>query len=91
LDLRGAIPTFIHISDGKLGDVNVLDLLTFGAGAFYVIDRGDVDFARIFALHQTGGCLVTRARSPIDARLVCLAPVDRAIGVIWDQRLMLNG
>src|SRR5665213_906269 len=60
LDLRGAIPAFIHISDGKLHDVNVLDLLTFEAGAFYVMDRGYVDFARLYALHQTGAFFVTR-------------------------------
>jgi hypothetical protein len=91
LDLRGAIPTFIHISDGKLGDVNVLDLMTFEAGAFYVMDRGYVDFARLYALHQTGAFFVTRAKSPMDARRVYSAPVDRATGVICDQRVMLNG
>ena len=91
LDLRGAIPTFIHISDGKLGDVNVLDLMTFEAAAFYVMDRGYVDFARLYALHQTGAFFVTRAKSPMDARRVYSAPVDRASGVICDQRVMLNG
>jgi hypothetical protein len=91
LDLRGAIPTFIHISDGKLGDVNALDLLTFEAGAFYVMDRGYVDFARLYALHQTGAFFVTRAKSPMDARRVYSAPIDRATGVICDQRVMLNG
>ena len=91
LDLRGAIPTFIHISDGKLADVNVLDLMTFEAGAFYVMDRGYVDFARLYALHQTGAFFVTRAKSPMDARRVYSAPVDRASGVICDQLVMLNG
>ena len=91
LDLRGAIPTFIHISDGKLGDVNVLDLMTFEAAAFYMMDRGYVDFARLYALHQTGAFFVTRAKSPMDARRVYSAPVDRASGVICDQRVMLNG
>ena len=64
LDLRGAIPAFIHISDGKLHDVNVLDMLAFEAGAFYVMDRGYVDFARLYALHQAGAFFVTRAKSP---------------------------
>ncbi len=91
LDLRGAIPTFIHISDGKLGDVNVLDLLAFEAGAFYVMDRGYVDFARLYAMHQAGAFFVTRAKSPMDARRVYSAPADRATGVICDQRVMLNG
>src|SRR4029453_18877694 len=70
LDLRGAIPAFIHISDGRLHDVNVLDMLVFEAGAFYVMDRGYVDFARLHALHQAGAFFVTRAKSPMDARRV---------------------
>ena len=91
LDLRGAIPAFIHISDGKLHDVNVLDMLTFEAGAFYVMDRGYVDFARLYRLHQTGAFFVTRAKAPMDARRVYSAPCDRDSGVICDQRVMLNG
>jgi len=91
LDLRGAIPAFIHISDGKLHDVNVLDMLTFEAGAFYVMDRGYVDFARLYALHQAGAFFVTRAKSPMDARRVYSAATDRSIDVISDQRVMLNG
>jgi hypothetical protein len=91
LDLRGAIPAFIHISDGKLHDVNVLDLLAFEAGAFYVMDRGYVDFARLYALHQAGAFFVTRAKSPMDARRVYSAATDRNTGVISDQRVMLNG
>ena len=91
LDLRGAIPAFIHISDGKLHDVNVLDMLSFEAGAFYVMDRGYVDFSRLYTLHQAGAFFVTRAKSPMDARRVYSADVDRASGVICDQRVMLNG
>ena len=91
LDLRGAIPTFIHISDGKLHDVNVLDMLTFEAGAFYVMDRGYVDFSRLYVLHQAGAFFVTRAKSPMDARRVYSAATDRATGVICDHRVMLNG
>jgi len=91
LDLRGAIPAFIHISDGKLHDVNVLDLLAFEAGAFYVMDRAYVDFARLYALHQAGAFFVTRAKSPMDARRVYSAATDRSTGVISDQRVMLNG
>ena len=91
LDLRGAIPAFIHISDGKLHDVNVLDMLTFEAGAFYVMDRGYVDFARLYRLHQTGAFFVTRAKAPMDARRVYSAPCDRDSGVICDQRVMFNG
>jgi hypothetical protein len=91
LDLRGAIPAFIHISDGKLHDVNVLDMLSFEAGAFYVMDRGYVDFARLYALHQAGAFFVTRAKSPMDARRVYSAATDRSTGVISDQQVMLNG
>jgi hypothetical protein len=91
LDLRGAIPAFIHISDGKLHDVNVLDMLSFEAGAFYVMDRGYVDFARLYALHQAGAFFVTRSKSPMDARRVYSAATDRSTGVISDQRVMLNG
>ena len=91
LDLRGAIPAFIHISDGKLHDVNVLDMLAFEAGAFYVMDRGYVDFARLYTMHQASAFFVTRAKSPMDARRVYSAPTDRSTGVISDQQVMLNG
>ena len=59
LDLRGNIPTFIHISDGKLHDVNVLDILLPEPGAFYIMDRGYVDFGRLFTLHTAGGFFIT--------------------------------
>ena len=91
LDLRGAIPAFIHISDGKLHDVNVLDMLTFEAGAFYVMDRGYLDFARLYRLHQAGAFFVTRAKSNFNARRVYSAPCDRSEGVICDQRVALGG
>ena len=82
LDLRGSIPAFIHISDGKLADVKVLDMLSFEPGAFYVMDRGYVDFARLYSLHQAGAFFVTRAMSTMDARRVYSATSDRASGVI---------
>ena len=63
LDLRGSIPSFIHISDGKMGDVSVLDIVPPEPGAFYVMDRGYLDFARLYALHQAGAFFVTRAKS----------------------------
>jgi hypothetical protein len=91
LDLRGAIPAFIHISDGKLHDVNVLDMLIFEPGAFYVMDRGYVDFERLHALHQVGAFFVTRAKSTMDARRVYSATTDRTTGIISDQQVMLNG
>jgi hypothetical protein len=91
LDLRGAIPAFIHISDGKMGDVNVLDLLLIEAGAFYVMDRGYLDFARLYKLHQAGAFFVTRAKSNMNARRVYSATTDRTTGVICDQAIALNG
>jgi len=91
LDLRGSIPSFIHISDGKLHDVNVLDLLLPEPGAIYVMDRGYVDFARLHALHQAGAFFVTRAKSNMDARRVYSAPSDRSNGIICDQIIALAG
>ncbi len=91
LDLRGNIPAFIHISDGKTHEVNVLDILPIEAGAFYVMDRGYLDFARLFALHQTGAFFVTRAKRGMDARRVYSMPTDRTTGIICDQRIVMNG
>ena len=89
--MRGDIPSFIHISDGKLHDVNVLDILPIEAAAFYVMDRGYVDFARLYAMHQFGAFFVTRAKSNINARRVYSAPVDKATGLNCDQRIRLCG
>ena len=91
LDLRGSIPTFIHISDGKLHDVNVLDLIIIEAGAFYIMDRGYLDFKRLYTLDQARGFFVTRAKRNLDARRVYSAPVDRSTGLISDQTIALNG
>jgi hypothetical protein len=91
LDLRGAIPSFVHISDGKMGDVNVLDILPVEAGAFYIMDRGYVDFTRLYAMHQTGAFFVTRTKSNFDARRVYSAKVEKATGVVCDQTMALNG
>jgi Domain of unknown function (DUF4372)/Transposase DDE domain len=91
LDLRGNIPSFIHISDGKLHDVHALDLLVPEPGAIYVMDRAYVDFARLHALHQAGAFFVTRAKSNMDARRVYSAPSDRAAGIICDQTIVLSG
>jgi hypothetical protein len=91
LDLRGNIPAFIHISDGKMGDVNVLDMLPIEAGAFYIMDRGYLDFARLYAMHQSAAFFVTRAKSNFNARRVYSAQVDKSTGVICDQRVALNG
>jgi hypothetical protein len=91
LDLRGSIPAFIHISDGKVHDVNVLDLLPIEAGAFYIMDRGYLDFERLYALDQAGGFFVTRAKRNLDARRLYSTRVDRATGLICDHTIALNG
>lgn len=91
LDLRGNIPSFIHISDGKLGDVKALDILVLEAGAIYVMDRGYLDFARLYMMHQAQAFFVTRAKSNTQLRRVYSAVVDRSTGVICDQTIALTG
>jgi transposase len=91
LDLRGSIPSFIHISDGKLHDGQVLDLLIPEAGAIYVMDRGYIDYARLHCLHQAAAFFVVRARANLDARRLYSAPTQRSEGVICDQTILLNG
>lgn len=91
LDLRGAIPGFIHISDGKMPDVKILDVLPIEANAFYVMDRGYVDFARLYSIHQAGAFFVTRAKKNMNARRIYSAEVDRSTGIICDQVIAING
>jgi transposase len=91
LDLRGNIPSFIHISNGKLHDVHALDMLLPEPGAIYVMDRGYVDFARLHVLHEAGAFFVTRAKSNMDAHRVYSAPADRSAGVISDQTIAMDG
>ena len=89
LDLRGAIPAFIHISDGRYHDVNALDLLVPEPGAYYVMDRGYLDYARLHTLHQAGSFFVTRARSNFKFKRVSSQPVDRKTGLVCDQIVRL--
>ena len=91
LDLRGDIPSFIHISDGKLHDVHALDMLVPEAGAIYLMDRGYIDFGRLYGLHQAGAFFVTRAKSNLNAHRVYSASTDRTGGVIADQTIALGG
>ena len=91
LDLRGNIPSFIHVSDGKLHDVHALDLLLPEPGAIYVMDRGYVDFTRLHVLHLAGAFFVTRAKSNMDAHRIYSAPTDRTTGIICDQTIALDG
>ena len=91
LDLRGAIPAFIHVSDGKMHEVNVLDFLPIEAGAFYVMDRGYLDFRRLHQMQCAGAFFVTRAKHNMNARRVYSQRTDRATGIICDQSVLLNG
>jgi hypothetical protein len=91
LDLRGTIPAFIHISDGKMHDVKILDVIHFEANAFYVMDRAYVDFARLYKIHQTGAFFVTRAKKNMNARRVYSSITDRSTGIICDQVIAING
>ena len=89
LDLRGSIPTVVIITHGKVHEVNILDQLSFEAGAFYVMDRGYPDFARLYKLHLASAFFVTRARKRFDFQRLYSQPVDRATGVICDQIITL--
>ena len=91
LDLRGSIPTFIHISDGKMHEVNVLDQLLPEPGAFYIMDRGFLDFARLYRFHQTGSFFVTRGKSNLKIQRRYSHPVNRETGLICDQSVVLTG
>lgn len=91
LDLRGSIPSFIHVSDGKWHDVHALDLLIPEAGAIYVMDRGYLDFSRLHVLHLAGSFFVTRAKSNMVAHRVYSAATDRTVGIICDQTIALDG
>ena len=91
LDLRGNIPTFIHISDGKLHDVNVLDMLLPEPGAVYIMDRAYVDFARLYRLHTVGSFFVVRAKSNTKYRRRYSHSIDQSGGVRCDQTIILTG
>ncbi len=91
LDLRGNIPTFIHISDGKLHEVNVLDQIAFEPGSFYMMDRGFLDFARLYALHQSQAFFVIRAKANLQYRRVYSHPIDKTTGLRCDQTIVLTG
>ena len=90
LDLRGNIPTFIHISDGKMHEVNVLDILIPEAGSFYIMDRGFTDFARWFTLHQAQAFFVIRGKSNLQFRRIYTRAVDKTTGLRCDQTIALT-
>ena len=91
LDLRGSIPTFIEITDGKVHDVNILDILATEPGSFYVMDRGYLDFKRLHTLHQTAAFFVIRAKCNMQSKRVYSRPVDKSTGLQCDQTILLAG
>ena len=92
LDLRGNIPSFIHITDGKTHEVNVMDDLVLEPGAFYLMDRGYLDFARLFVIHEAKAFFVTRSKSNTKFKRRYSHPVDRASTlVLCDQTGVLSG
>ena len=91
LDLRGNIPTFIHISDGKVHEVNILDQLLPEPGAFYIMDRGFLDFERLYRFHEAGSFFVTRGKLNLKVQRRYSHPVDRTTGLICDQSVVLTG
>jgi Domain of unknown function (DUF4372)/Transposase DDE domain len=91
LDLRGNIPSFIHISDGKMHEVNILDHLLPEPGAFYIMDRGFLDFKRLYRFHTAGSFFVTRGKSNLRVKRRYSHAVDRLTGLICDQTVALTG
>lgn len=91
LDLRGNIPTFIRISDGKMHDVNVLDEILPEAGSFYVMDRGYLDFERLYAFAQALAFFVTRSKINFGFRRLYSHPIEKTTGVQCDQTIVLTG
>jgi hypothetical protein len=91
LDLRGQIPSFIEITDGKFHEVNILDTLILEPGSFYVMDRAYLDFIRLYALHLAQAFFVTRNKSKIKYRRIYSRPVDKTTGLRCDQTIVLTG
>ena len=91
LNLRGSIPEFIHISDGKLHDVNILDILIAQPGSFYLMDRGYVDFARLYTMQQASAFFITRSKRNFQYQRRYSYPVDKSTGLRCDQTIILTG
>jgi hypothetical protein len=91
LDLRGSIPILIYVTQGKTHEVNLLDDLIIEPGAIYLFDRGYLDFARLYKIHQCGAFFIIRAKSNFRFRRIYSQPVDKAKGVQADQIIKLRG
>jgi len=91
LDLRGSIPTFIEITDGLVHDVNILDLLLIESGSFYLMDRGYIDYARLYEITQALAYFVTRAKDNFAHRRLYSHQIDKSTGLRCDQTIVLTG
>lgn len=91
LDLRGSIPSFLHISEGNASDLTLLDRIAFEPGSFYIMDRGYMDFARLHAIHAAQAFFLIRAKSNLRHRCLDSSPVDKSLGLRCDQRIALCG
>ncbi|MEI6596559.1 MAG: IS4 family transposase [Bacteroidota bacterium] len=91
LDLKTSIPEFIHITPAEVHEVNVMDIINYQADSFYVLDRGYVDFTRLYRIHQSNAFFVIRAKGNLNFKRVYSAIVDKSIGVLCDQKIKLNG
>ncbi len=91
LDLKTAIPEFILFSTASVHDVNVLDVIAFEANSFYIMDRGYVDYKRIYNIHIRNAFFVTRAKDNMNCRRIYSHQVDKTKGIIYDQAILLNG
>jgi IS4 transposase len=91
MDIEAAIPTFIHITSGRIHDVNILDIIPVAAGSIYIMDRGYLDFKRLYKLHQAGGRFVIRSRKKLQYYRKSSTPIERATGLKCDQSIRLTG
>lgn len=91
LDLRGSIPTFIHITTGDVHDVNALDYISYEPGSIYIFDRGYIDFKRLYSIDQAKSFFIIRSKDNLNFRRVCSKSIDKNTGLMVDQTIMLNG
>ena len=90
LNLKGSIPEFIHVSEGSVHDVNILDDLPILPTAIYLLDRGYLDYGRLFTVHQAGGFFVTRTKSNTYCQRIYSHPIDKSTGLVCDQTIRLT-
>ncbi len=90
-DVKTNIPAFIRITEGSVHDVNALDVLTYEAGGFYIMDKAYVDFGRLFTINQSKAFFVTRAKENFNFKRICSSKPDKLKGIICDQSVKLKG